>query len=282
LALEDWDIVLDFDKFAGRFAVIVPIVHLVTCGLYMAGYSVGFGGNIGGLFSASDFFTITIQHLIATYVLSLGMPVIVILLRYRSGLTYASDIARRENDPVKKAELIAISKWANRFLMWVLPLLGLNAVVLLVCQMWTGAMPLYNLVFAFFSLVLMPAWWKAADLLKLYGLPVELAWCCCAFVVGVVGLGMDSGDRDRRMPYILLSDARMHCGDHAILSPIGDRFISVTPNNRRHLINDDCKVQFDFMPTAIIPQQSLYDLVKAKLDTKPQPERTAPLTKPKA
>lgn len=272
----------DFDKVAGRLAIVVPIVHLVTCGLYMAGYSAGFGGNIGGLFSASDFFTITIQHLVTTYVFSLGMPLAVILLRHRSGRAYAVDIIAQEDDPATKAKLIATRQWVIGFTTWALPVLALFLFTMLICQIWTGSVRNYNFLFTSIFLALMPAWWGAADRLKLYGLPVELAWCAAVFAIGVVGLGMDAGDRDRRLAYKVLFDTRMHCGHHVMLSPIGDRFISVTPDDRRHLINEDCKVIFDFVPTAIIPLRSLYDLVKAKLTSAPPPTRSAPLTKPTA
>ena len=272
---------LDIDKVAGRVTIIVPVVHLAACGLYMAGYSTGFGGNIGGMFSASDFFTITIQHLVATYVLGLGMPVAVILLRHRSGRTYAVDLIAMEDDPAKRADLVATRRWVLRLTTWVVPPLVLIPLIILVCQIWTGAMRDYYFALNFSLLALLPVWWKIANRLQLYGLPVELAWCALAFAVGVLGLGMNSGDRDRRFPYNAVSDVRMHCGKHAILSPIGDRFISVTPDNRRHIVNDECKVQFDFVPTSIIRLVPLYDLVKAKLVAALLPKRTVPIPKQK-
>lgn len=269
---------LDIDKIAGRATIIVPVVHLVACGLYMAGYSIGFGGNIGGMFSASDFFTITIQHLITTYVLTLGMPLVVIFMRHRSGRTYAVDLIAREDDPLKKAELIATRHWVVGFTTWTLPVLALLALVMLACQFWTGAARDYYFALNMCILALFPSWWKIANHLKFYGLSVELAWCALAFTVGVVGLGMNSGERDRRYSYNDLSEGRMRCGKHVILSPIGNRFISVTPDNRRHLVNDECKVQFDFVPTTIVPFGSLYDLVIAKLVVAPS-MRAAPLPK---
>ncbi len=268
---------MDFDKLSGRIAIMVPIVHLTACGLYMAGYSAGFGGNIGGMFSAADFFTITIQHLVTTYVLSLGMPIAIILLRHRSGRAYAADLIAKEDDPVAKAAMVATRQWVINFTTWALPAFALFFLTIFISQIWFGAIRDYHFMLTLIVLALLPTWWKTATRLNLYGLPVEMAWCAFAFSVGVIGLGMNAGDRDRRLPYNVLSDARMSCGTHVILRPIGDRFISVTPDNRRHLINDECKVQFGFVPTPIVPQLSLFEMLKAKLKPVPSPEQTAPL-----
>lgn len=271
---------MDIEKAIGRLTIIVPLIHLLACGLYMAGYSTGFGGNIGGMFTASDFFTITIQHLVTTYVLSLGMPVAVIFLRHRSGRTYAADLIAKEEDPAKKAKLVDTREWVIWFTTWALPLLGLLPLGLLACQIWTDAPRDYYLPLTMLLLALLPIWWRAANRLNFYGLPVELAWCALSFAVGVLGLGLNAGDRDRRWPQAAFVDSRMRCGKHVVLNPIGERFLTVTPDNRRHLTDDECKVQFDFAPTTIVRMDSLANLVSAKLNPAPPPRPSKPTTTP--
>jgi hypothetical protein len=264
--------VADVEKLTGRLTIIIPLVHLVACGLYMAGYSAGFGGNIGGMFSPSDFFTITIQHLITTYVLSLGMPMALILLRHRSGYTSAAELISQENDPEKKSRLITTQQWVVKVATWILPAMAAIAGLVLALQFWTAGARDYYFTFSFVLLALLPTWWNLANRLNFEGLHVEFAWCALAFGIGVVGLAMNQGDRDRRFPYSALTDTRMHCGNHVILSPIGDRFISVTPDNRRQLITDECKVQFVFQPTPIVPLEPVFDLIKSKLTPHPPSE----------
>ena len=79
------------DKMFSRAALLFPALHFSTCTIFMSGYSAGFGSNIGGLFSISDFFTITIQFLFTTYVANLLLPFIIIFSRHKSK-THTSQI----------------------------------------------------------------------------------------------------------------------------------------------------------------------------------------------
>jgi hypothetical protein len=259
---------IDIDKIATRYTVFVPVLHLVSCGLYIAGYSTAFGSNIGGLFSASDFFTITIQHLIMTYIVGLGMPLLVILARHRSGKTYAADLIAKEDDPIKKAAMAENNRKTVKFIQWVLPLASLLPIALLLCQIWTGAMREYYLVLNFVLMALLPTLWNTASRLGFFGVRVEFAWVGLAFAVGVYGLGLNSGDRDRRLPFSAFADSHMQCKKHFILRPIGSRFISVTSDDRRHLVDDKCEVKFTFPRSDIIPLESLFALVAKKLTVK--------------
>jgi hypothetical protein len=254
----------DVEKIIGRFSLLLPIVHIITCGLFMAGYSLGFGGNIGGLFSASDFFTITIQHLITTYTLSLMAPILFILSRHRTGRAYAIDLINAEKDEETRARLVSTRQFIVKLTSWVLPLFAILFVVMACLSIYADAHVEYYLTLNMLVLGFLPTWWNLMNRLKLGGLPVEIAWCAIAFAVGVVGLGLNIGQTDRRLPYTALTESRMRCSNQVILSPIGERFLSVTPDNRRHIINEDCKTQFDFQKTAVFVPGSLYDLVRKK------------------
>jgi hypothetical protein len=254
----------NFEKIAGRATLLIPVVHLVTCGLYMAGYSLGFGGNIGGLFSASDFFTITIQRLISTYVMSAGLPALILFVRHRSGKPYISDEIAAEPDEsrrdrlLKTAVLVRLTAnvvFITNFIIWC---------IILIAEIYADYWIEYYLFSTMTILALFPIWWKIAERLKFYGMPVEIAWCIFSFAVGVVGLGLNSGERDRRISYTELVQNRMHCATHVVLTPIGTRFLSVTPDGIRHIINDECKILFDFEKRPNFSKGTLYELVMRK------------------
>lgn len=256
---------MDFDKVVGRSAIGIPVLHVVTCGLFIAGYSAGFGGTIGGMFSASDFLTITLQHLVATYLFGLGIPIALVLLRHRAGYSYATDLIAKEEDPAAKERMINAHLLTVRFLTIAVRGAAVVTIVGFICQFWTDSKRDYYLTANAVMLGLSPNFWYAASRLKFYGLPAEVVFCILIFAVGVFTLGMNVGDGDRRMPYDLLRPSRMYCGSHTILTPVGARFISATPDNRRHLIDEECNIQFDFVHAPVIPKAALYDLVKAKL-----------------
>lgn len=279
----------DVEKLIGRATLAFPVLHVLTCGIYIAGYSAGFGGNIGGMFSTSDFFTITIQHLIMIYVLGLIFPTVFILLRHRSGKTYAADEIEREQDPTRKARLISDRNFIVGLLDRFLPFVGLVMLGILFCQIWTGSRVEYYMTLNMILMAFMPTWWRAAGYFRFYGLQAEITWCVFVFIIGVLGVGLNAGDIDRRAPYSSLANGHMRCKEQVILNPIGERFISATKDNRRHIVDDDCKVRFDFEPAPIFAEGSLYDLVYAKLFPSPfvghmrereLPKTTNELTRP--
>ena len=151
-----------------------------------------------------------------------------------------------------------------RLLTWTLRSFAVLLVVMIAFQIWTGAWIEYYLTLNMLVLALAPTWWDIANRLNFYGLPAELAWCGAVFIVGVLGLGLNSGEMDRRLPYSSLVDGHMVCRNQIVVSSIGKRFISVTPDNRRHLINEECKTQFDFSMSPVVPDKSLYDLAAKK------------------
>lgn len=248
---------LDFEKSLGRASIAFPMIHLISGGLYIAGYSFAFGGNIGGMFAASDIFTATIQHLIKLYFWGLAFPFIIILARHRLE-RYIK--AQRAKEGAKNQQDMAV----KREPLWPIWALAPFALGILFLQIWTGSYRDYYTLSLVFLMGLLPLFWKAEWLFALPRIPAEFAWCMMVFAVGVFSQGMQTGDRDRRAPYATFLDQRMRCDDHLILNPVGPRFLSVTPDNRRHLIDDQCVVKFNFYPTPVVPSQSPYQLAKAK------------------
>ena len=272
----------DVEKLVGRATLAIPVLHVLTCGIYIAGYSAGFGGNIGGMFAASDFFTITIQHLIVIYVLGLMFPTGFILLRHRAGKAYIADEIEREEDLNRKERLISNRNFVVGLMDWFLPIFGLLMVTILVCQFWTGSRVEYYMTLNMILLAFTPTWWRVTAYFRFYGLPAEISWCVLVFIIGVLGVGLNAGDKDRRAPYSFLANGHMQCKEQVILNPIGNRFISVTADNRRHIVDDDCKVRFNFEPVPIFAEGSIYALVKAKLFASPFVDNVEKREVPKA
>lgn len=236
----------DLEKTISRAVILVPVAHIIVCTLYIAGYSLGFGGNIGGLYSPVDFFTVTLQHLIYIYVLSLAMPILFILFRHRSGRTYASDEIAAETDPEKKVALAQTASRVVSFFDYALPMFLVLVLVSFSVSIYVDTYIQYYLTFNAIVLSLYPTFIRLAEWLNFRGLRVEVAWSLISFTAAVVGLGLDSGQIDRRLTYDALAKGAMRCQGHVILTPIGQRFLSVTRDNRRHVVDADCKARFEF------------------------------------
>lgn len=256
---------MDIEKLAGRAALAAPVLHISTCTLYMYGYSVGFGSGIAGLFSISDFFTITLQHLVTIYALGLAIPTVTILARHRAGWAYISDsLPTGENGRT----IISKSLKITRFILHVtLFIYVMTPVAYLISSIVVDSFVSYFLINSFMGIGLLPVWWKLSDTLRFYGLSAEIAFVLVIFASSVIAQGVDAGQGDRRFRYDRLSEDRLKCGEHVILAPIGERFLAATRDGSRQVIDDECKVHFSFEKRPPFREGSLYDLVWEKLDT---------------
>ena len=66
------------------------------------------------------------------------------------------------------------------------------------------------------------------------------------FIITVFANGWDNGDTDRRGDYKSLIKHHMSCENQLVLSPLADKFLTVTPDGVRHVSDKDCKVLFSF------------------------------------
>jgi hypothetical protein len=97
---------MDIDKSLGRLAVMVPVVHVVACSLFLVGYSWGFESGVATLFTASDFFTVSLDHLVRMYALGMAFPLALLVYQHRSGAPYIADAIAVEVDETKKNALV--------------------------------------------------------------------------------------------------------------------------------------------------------------------------------
>ncbi len=256
---------MDLDKSLGRLAIIVPVFHLITCALFLFGYSWGFGGGAGTLFAVTDFFTVSLDHLIRTYALGLGVPLVFILVRHSRGHPYAADVIAAETDAVKREKLAAAHSTLKTIISWGLAISGLLILMALFFSIYFDLMRLYYLSVSAILLIFVVPFWKLCDALNIEGIHGEFAFVVLMFIAGVIGIGMDAGFRDRRGSMDFLDKDRYQCKDHMVLNTAGSRFITVTKDNMRHVINEECKILFSFPAKPPLRQQSIADAITESL-----------------
>lgn len=264
---------MSIDQLLARSALIIPLLHVVTCALYMVGYGRTFGGDVIGLFNASDFLTITLRNLVSTYVFALGLPALLLLRRHRSGNPYLADQIAAEPDEVKRGKLIDHGRAMRRLFSIALPILGLVVVVPFIISALLDLYLSYYLTVSYLAMVVSPLWWKFAASLRLYGIAAEVAWVGIAFVFGVISLGADQGQLDRRLPFTSFKADFMKCGHNVIIGTAGGKFISVTPDNRRHIIDGDCATKFTFPLQTTLGTISFYDEIVERMTRRATDEK---------
>lgn len=237
---------MDTDKVLTRIAVAVPLAHVVACSLFLSGYSFGFGDQIGGLFELTDFFGISIQHLAGMYLLGFGIPLLMITARHRSGFAYAQDVREREPDSAKKATLERRDLSAKRVVTVVSSAMAMVGIVMITISQVFDTSRMYFIAMSLIATGISPLWWVVANSLRFHGLPAELTWIVASAIIGIIALGMDLGHIERRYSYEILSLNRYGCASMTILRPLGSRFLAVSPDGQRHIINEKCEVVFSF------------------------------------
>lgn len=258
---------MDWEKSLQRLALIIPAVQITTCGLYIIGYSVGFRNQIGSLFSISDFFTITFNQLIMLYTSSIIVPSMMLLMRHRSGMTYAQDIIEATKDPFELRRELARLSFTRRCIIGILAFMfGMSSIVL-IANILVAGFPIYQIFLIFLALSLTAIFHIEAKKHEIYGVRAELIWIGIVFLVAVFGFALDQGIRDRRLEYTKLGTSYYYCNKMKILSPIGENYIAVGPNQSRFIIDKDCKVIFSFPKTEPLFDGSLWDAVRSRLSS---------------
>jgi hypothetical protein len=247
----------DFDKYSGRIALLVPTFHILTCGIFITGYSIGFGANIIGLFSVSDFFTITMQYLRELYLSSLLLfSISILFLFYKPNIKNISD----ENSAIQKNKKPPVN--LPKFMYIIVILLAVIVFILAAREIYLGLFQnkyvkfygIFQQIFLqYFAIYTMYVVNSVNNLKNPKIFKMGLVFTIFSILLhsfGAVGIGLEVGQRDRKMPFEWLKNDRMTCGSNVVLNPIGERFISVTSDNRRHIIDDKCQTVFDFPSVA--------------------------------
>lgn len=248
---------MDLEKVVSRAVVIVPIAHVVACTLFLAGYCIGFGGHIASLFSPSDFFNVTLDHMVLMYTTGLIVPALTVVVRHRAGVSSAVDQLAAETDDAKRAEGWRSLKSMRRVITGLSICIGILAVTYLTLSYRFDTFVQWYLGLSMLTVAVGPLWWAVTSKLKFYGIGVEYAWVTLSFAIGVLGLGMDNGELDRRNDYADLRSSRYACDKLVVVAAAGEKFIAAGKNGVRHVINDDCDIQFSFEKAVPIAEKPL-------------------------
>ncbi len=249
------------EEISQKIAIYIPVVHVCVCGLFIIGYSAGFGSGIADLFSVSDFFTITLKYLILIYTSGLVIPLLLILIRHKMGYSYAENLIDSIGDPEVRIKNMEILSSIRGPMTYGLITSSVLCAIMLIYQVYVDGYRNYYISLIWISIGFTTVWAYLAAKLNIFGAKVEVSWSILIFCVSVFGYAMDKGFMDRRMDYDYFSNDPMRCNDQKILSTVGSYFISVSRDNSRLIISDDCKTKFKIQNTAPLSERSISDLI---------------------
>ncbi|MGH6746608.1 hypothetical protein [Novosphingobium sp.] len=228
---------MSFDQAFSRLIVLVPIAHVAACTLYIVGFSLGFGSGVAFLFTATDFFTVTLNGLAKIYFSAAIIPIFMYFII-------------KNGRQAKKG--ITGKTWAN--------IAGL-IIAFASCMtfVYIGAAS-YALVrqgympsaFDFFGVFLVLVTPLVAFIFRKFNFSYLVgSLLAVEFLGAILFQGYDAGKGYRQLPYRQLAAKSMKCGKYAIVFSVGGKFIAVDSNNRRRIVDADCKDKFYFEPKQI-------------------------------
>lgn len=252
---------MDVEKFVGQLAISVPVMHVVACSLFLVGYSAGFGSEVASLFAVSDFFTISIDHLVRMYAIGIGLPLAFLVYRHRSGFAYAADEIAAEEDCHKREKLIQSRRNIQCFITCSLMILSLISISTIILSSLYDIYRIYSFPVLVLTAAMSIPYWRICEKIGFYGMRAEVAFISICFASALISMGMDEGFSDRRSSISQLEGSAYTCGKYRVVGAVGQRFIAASTDRNRHVINEECEVLFDFPQTPTVRRMSIVDAV---------------------
>lgn len=230
-------------QFLTQIVVLIPVAHIVVCSIFLTGYSLGFRDNITALVSVSDLFSISFGYVAQVYILGLFLPL--------SFITY------NQTKPAKPVDLSLITldqanaevvKYTRRlrYFEYGSLLAGACAIGYTAWQIYHDRQVSYSILLFGLALVYMTQFWEGLEKRGLPNQTVTYVWCLLSFVISAFGTGWTSGEVDRRMKFAELRISRFGCNDVVVVRSLGENFLGVRRDNRRIVVDKECKVLFQF------------------------------------
>jgi hypothetical protein len=271
---------MDQEKLVSQAAITVPIIHVITCAIYLAGYSAGFGAHVGTLFSVGDLFGLSVADLFWIYLAGCVIPLIALSPQLKPGYKSAITRARETGDQStigrhERQERFYSRLWPGFFGLFFLFLL-FDAFI---CYKTDQRIPYMELSQPIaFGVSRCWAGYAAT-------LPTKRSTDLLVAVVMTLGLvsfatGVTRGQGERRYAYETFSDARPRCGDWVVLQTVGDRMIASNRTNIRAVITEECKAILVMPLRPAFKQATLAELISEWWRSSPRvlgrPERHQP------
>lgn len=238
---------MNIDSALGRLAIVVPVAHIVACSLFLFGYNLGFGDNVGTLFSPNDFFVTSLVHLASMYVIGLGLPSMFIVYRHRTGKrSYLLNEIENEKDPARRVKLLAAARRDRAVIIATVGFFALVGAARLILDAVYDVERQYVLNMLFITLFGSLIFWRICEQIKFEGVASDLTMIVIFFAVSVTASGMNEGFRDRRSAYADAAANGFACSRYAVVSSAGDKYLAASVDGQRHLITSECKALFSF------------------------------------
>ncbi|MGC5796963.1 hypothetical protein [Sphingomonas sp. NFX23] len=226
----------------GKIAVVIPVAHVLACSLNLVGYTLAFQGNITSLLSFTDLFSLTFSGIGTTYIVGLLAPAIFLWVRHSAPPsppivveTEEEAVALRSKWRAKEARFDRLTYAMGMFMM-------AASVVLSISDR-----PVHPSIFICGALLsFMPEIWRGFERRGFKGQQISFVWLLLMFAAAAFGSGEVSGQIDRREAFAKIRVGRYGCNDLVVLRRVYEKYIAVRRDNRRLIIDDDCKTLFQF------------------------------------
>jgi hypothetical protein len=220
----------------GAFWIALPIAHLLSASLFLWAYCTAFGARISIFISATDVFNASIRDMLPIYILGLLWPA------WLNLKAYIPRHVGNHRDPGE--EFIPGAKWS--IVEWIT--LGAGVIGLVLSIPLFMKPPPYPFsffiqIFIIFYLVLL---FRAASTWKTTRMMMDMAVMVGAFILVVLAYGFDKGHNDR---YRIYSESILKypsCKNVVLFRKFGEYYLGVVKDDRKVMVDKDCKVALIF------------------------------------
>ncbi len=251
---------MDQEKLISQSVIAVPVIHVTTCAIYLAGYSAGFGASVGTLFGAGDLFGVSVSELFWTYLAGVVLPLIALSPQlkpdYKSPRTRAAETGDQSIiDRVHSQDRLYLGIVYLGVAVWMLSTLASSFVALQTDHRFPY-MECSNILAFGASFY----WARYASTLPTSRATDLVITVLMALAIIAFGSGLSRGQGERRYPVAAFEGKRPLCGTWHVLRPVGERFIAVDSKGGRALINEACATSLAIPFRPSFKSASLIDL----------------------
>jgi len=252
---------MNFER-AAQLTVLIPLAHLLVSFLFLFGYSSGFGGGIGSLFSVTDIFGISLTDLTYVYLGGFIIPLAMSAHFFRAGYRSPEALARESGDERAIQRVESDKRHYKR--------MGIALMVIFVLSAFPAALlsikydhrfP-YPEFAPFVSFVLPVAWYRYARNLKTTVAVDRFIAILLTLIGSAILFGLTRGQSERRYDFAAFSDSRIACGDYVVLRRVSERFLAVSASGERAVINELCHPVFKLPARRSFEQISTWGLAQ--------------------
>lgn len=234
---------MDLSNFV-QITLMLPAAHIFVSFIFITGYSLGFGSDIGSLFSISDIFSITLKDIYLVYLFGLVVPSLV-LFDQLTGVEKNQDKPSPDQRPGFYQKFLISTVFINRlFIALFITIIMFVSFYFWIARSLNELLPYELLQVGIFALI--------PYLLIIPGETVAVRQQRRTLLILLFGLllssfasGLSRGQEERFYPPSKFSK-NLSCGPNFVLRPVSERFLGILPDGTRVIMDDQCLVIFTF------------------------------------